>query len=157
MNVLPATPLNVAFLANTDKKITSTTTVLDNTLASVSTCTTCSQLSALKSSSDEISAEFDKTKAMVTGFFDDQVAEITKTINGLAPLLAAPTDIGSCVSWITKMIANIQGPYTKMLTVQAQMLLKQTEFASKLSTITGKVNSLQSSITAKSSTLNCTI
>lgn len=153
MNI-PAT-INPVYLANMDGKLSSVQSVTTNTAASINTCTSCSELSALKGASDEILAEFNKSKKTIEDYFTDQLAEIGKSINGLLPLLVAPGDLGGVISWITNMITNLQGPYTKVIALQAEMIAKQTEFAGKLATQTTNINNLQSSIAAKSATLNC--
>jgi len=135
-------------------------TTINETTSAIDKCTSLSELNALSAKSlsalkvlndtvSELQAEFDKTQKMIQDFFTDQLAEVLKSVNKLLPLLTPPTDIGSAITWITNMISNIQVPYDKLIAVQAQLALKQTETLNKMVTLTSNIVKLSTNILSK--------
>jgi hypothetical protein len=148
--------INPVLLTNFTNNVSNMQTIINNLQTKVNSVNSCAELNALKNMLEStVMAEFSAIQTKIEGYFNDQNAEITKSLNGLSPLLVSPGNLGEVISWINNMINNIKAPYENILALQAQILIQQALFIAQIGALASSISSLQSSISVKSSTLKC--
>ena len=83
--------------------------------------------------------ELAQVNAEVLEFFTSLESSVSAQISIFGSLIISPTDLGSVISWINKMIATFTGPYEQALAMEAQLVVLQAEvmalIASKMGTL----------------------
>jgi hypothetical protein len=73
-------------------------------------------------------------------------AAINIEISKLAPLTTPPTDLTSCINWITAAIGMFNTPYTQYSTQLTILIAQSTTIANKITSINASINSIASDI-----------
>jgi Phage protein Gp138 N-terminal domain len=98
-----------------------------------------SQLARIAASQDCNDLNLQSTQMLAT--LNKSIASITTLISQLAPLIVAPTDLPSVITWATNMIAP--------------MLLAHTNCITQLSALSAKLSALESAVAARQAALGC--
>ena len=83
--------------------------------------------------------ELAQINAEVLEYFTSLESSVLSQISIYGSLIISPTDLGSVISWINKMISTITGPYNQAVAMEAQLITLQ---ASVMALIASKMGTL---------------